>query len=112
MDVGGRQRARRIARVPVCGHQPGNSRERSQVFELNLLYVDAEAEMPFELKEQLNELERIKNAAFQKIGVRGGRFNVEALGKQGAEALNDGMFVGQMRSFLAVAARLSGRAFR
>ena len=67
--------------------------------EFDVLDVDSEAEALFELGEQLHHLERVQNAALEQIGVRGGHLDVKALDEHGAQALDDGVCVGQFASF-------------
>src|SRR5712691_12947743 len=92
-----RPRGRRFGCCAVRGHQSSDPRERSQIVEVDVLYFDSEAEALLELDEQLHELERVQNPGLEEIGVRGWHLDMEALDEQRAKALDDGVYVGQIR---------------
>ena len=78
-----------IGAAAVGRHQSGDARQRSQIFEVNVVDLDAEVEVLLELEEQLDKLEGIQNAGLEQIGIRGRNFNMEALGEYSAEAFDD-----------------------
>jgi hypothetical protein len=81
-------KCRRLRRFAVRVHQPGDARKRSQIFQVDVVDLDAEVEVLLELEEQLHELERIQNAGLEQIGIRGRYFDVECIGEQSAKALD------------------------
>jgi len=93
---------RRLGRQILVGatavgcHQPGDALQSSQIFEVDVVDTDAQAEVLLELEKQLHELEGIKNAGLEQIGIRRWHPDVEALGEESAKALDDGDFSGQV----------------
>src|SRR5262245_8595996 len=82
---------RRLACLAVRSYESRNSLECPEVVEVEVVDLDSHAELLFELKQQLDELERIENAGLEEIGVRRRHVDMKALDEQGAEPLDDGV---------------------
>src|SRR5512134_3109882 len=67
----------------------GDARERAQFVDLDVVDAQAQPEVLLELRQQLDELERVEDAALQQVGVGRRHLDVELLYEQGAQALDD-----------------------
>src|SRR6185436_8506582 len=88
-----RLRCRRFGGSAVGCYQLRDARQSSQIFEVDVVDTDAQAEMLFELEKQLHELEGVQNAGLEQIGIRSRYLDMEALSEYGAETLDDGWIV-------------------
>src|SRR5688572_11039427 len=72
-----------IARRPSGrADQPCNSRNAAQVVEIHVLELDAQPEFLLDLQEQLHNLHRVEQAAFDQVRVGGGDLDVQLVEKE------------------------------
>ena len=70
-------------------YQPRDPIERAQPVEVDAFDRYLHAEAPLELQQQFHQLERVDDAAVEKVDLGRRRLDAETLDEDGAEALDD-----------------------